>query len=227
MSLTYTRERYKTKEEWLSQRGLGGSSASAILGVNPWMDVLELYKSILYKEKRKDTSSAATRYGTLSEPLIRKQFILDFEEVYEVKEPKGWEMYRRKDKPYLTATVDGLLKEKQTKRKGILEIKTHDIRNYDDASNWIDGNIPQNYFVQCLHYLMVMKDCEFVVLCAKLRYFDYFNDDGKKLLKTEYVYHVIWREEVKEQIEYLEKKETEFWENNIINKRIPKYIIKF
>ena len=32
---------------------------------------------------------------------------------------------------------------------------------------------------------------------------------------------IIWRKELKKEIEYLEKKETEFWENNILKRQIP------
>lgn len=225
----YTKETFKGREEWLKARGFGGSSASAILGKNPYMTTLELYKAIVMPSKHplvKGNESMA--YGTKCEPLIRKLFAYDHQEQYRVHSPKNNEMYRRIDKPYMTATLDGLLYEKKTKRKGILEIKTHDVRNRKDEDVWKD-HIPENYYIQVLHYLLVMNDCDFVVLTAKLRFFDYFNANGKKLLKSEIRYYYIDRndEHIQKDLAFLEKKETEFWENNVQKKIMPSLKITF
>ena len=223
----YKRERYSNKEKWLDNRGFGGSSASAILDVNPWMSKLELYKSFVLKNKKPiNEENESMQYGTRCEGLMRELYALDFEHEYRVHKPKQYEMYRRLDKPYLTATVDGILKSKLTGKKGIWECKTHDIRNYEDEVSWRDG-IPQNYYIQCLHYLLVLNDCEFVILNAKLRYFDYHQETGKKLLKQEIIYHTIYRDEVLDQLEYLERKETEFYEDNILKRKMPIVMIKF
>lgn len=229
MQKKYTKETFKTKKDWLKARGFGGSSASAILGVNPYMSKLELYRAIVMPNDHplvKENESM--NYGTKCEPLIRKIFAYDFKEKYRVHTPKDNEMYRRVDKTYMTATLDGILTEKPTMRKGVLEIKTHDIRNKKDEQNWSE-HIPDNYYVQVLHYLLVMNDFEFAVLTAKLRFYDYFNADGKKLLKTEIRYYYIDRhdEQVKRDLELLEKKETEFWENNIQKKIMPTLKFKF
>ena len=229
MQKKYTKETFKTKDEWLKARGFGGSSASAIMGVNPYMSKLELYRAIVMPNDHplvKENESM--KYGTKCEPLIRKIFTYDFEEKYRVRAPIGYEMYRRVDKTYMTATLDGILVEKFTNRKGILEIKTHDIRNKKDKQNW-SKHIPDNYYVQVLHYLLVMNDFEFAVLTAKLRIYDYFNAEGKELLKTEICNYYIDRhdEQVKRDLELLEKKETEFWENNIQKKIMPTLKFKF
>lgn len=222
----YKREVYKTKSDWLEHRGFGGSSASAILGKNPWQNILELYKSIVMKiPKKVNDANEALQYGTRCEDLIRRMFALDFQDKYKVFAPNNREMYRRKDKPYLTATLDGrIIDINDHSKKLILEIKTHDIRNRKDDEYW-KGAIPDNYFIQCLHYLMVMNDYDGVILVAKLRYFDYYHEGGKKLLRQELRYYFIDREEVKDQLVYLEQKETDFWENNIQKKVMPKLSI--
>ena len=229
MAKQYVKETFKSKAEWLKARGFGGSSASAILGKNPYMSALELYRAIVMPNKHpliKENESMY--YGTQCEPLIRKLFAFDFEDRYKVHTPRNNEMYRRIDKPYLTATLDGILTDKTTSKKGVLEIKTHDIRNKKDEENW-SQHIPDNYYIQVLHYLTVMNDFEFGILVAKLRFFDYFDDDGKKLLKTEMRYYFIDRNDpqVKRDIEFLEKKETDFWENNIQKKVMPTLKLKF
>lgn len=222
----YKREIFKTKEEWLAARGLGGSSASAILDKNPYMSKLELFKAIVYPSKHKlDWSNDSMAYGTKCEEIIRKLFKYDFPQ-YRVHSPKDREMYRRTDKPYMTATLDGIIREKKTGRKGVLEIKTHDIRNRADEENW-SNHIPENYYIQVLHYLLVMKDFDFAIIVGKLRFYDYFSPSGKKLLKTEIRYQYIERSEVFKDLEYLEKKETEFWEENVLKKKIPPLKITF
>ena len=227
MKKLYKKETFKSEQDWLDARAFGGSSASAILGKNPYMSKLELYKAIINpKSKKVAKTNENMAYGTKCESLIRKEFILDFQDIYKVHSPKAHEMYRRVDKPYLTATLDGILVNKKTGEKGILEIKTHDIKNKADAMSWRE-KLPENYYIQVMHYLMVMNDYKFVVLVAKLRYFDYFNEGGKKLLKSETIYHYIDRKEVNDQILTLEKAETDFWENNVKKKIIPAIKIEF
>lgn len=223
----YTLEIYDNKEEWLKNRGFGGSSASAILDKNPWQSKLDLYTKIVMgnNNKKVDIQNESTIYGTKAEPLIRNLFALDFEEDYIVYSPKDFEMYRRIDKPYLTATLDGRLESKKVKdKKLVIEIKTHDIRNNADYERW-KTSLPDNYYIQCLHYLVVMNDYDGVILCAKLRFFDYSNK-SKTITKQEIRYYYIDREECIKEIEYLENKETEFYEENVVKKQIPEITIK-
>lgn len=227
MKKLYKRETFKSKEEWLNNRGFGGSSASAILGCNPYITIIDLYKSIVFgKAKKIDETNESMQYGTRCEPLIRELFKYDFENKYKVHSPSHYEMFRRKDKPYLTATLDGIITDLSSGEKGILEIKTHDIKNMKDADYWSDY-IPQNYYVQCLHYLVVMNDFSFVILCAKLRYFDYYDPNGKKILRQEIRYYRLERKELEKELNMLEKKETDFYENNVLKKIMPTLKIKF
>lgn len=227
MKKLYKREVYKTREVWLEARGIGGSSASAIVGKNPWMSSLDLFKAIVSpKTKKTDESTELMKYGIQCEPLMRKMFVLDFKDKYKVHTPYKNEMYRRKDKPYLTATPDGLLVDLNTKAKGIWECKTHDIRNRQDAEFW-KNQLPDNYLIQALHYLVVLNDYDFVVFTIKLRYFDYFNSEGKKLIKQEIIYHYIERSEVLKELEWLESKETYFWEYNVQKRIMPQVKVSF
>lgn len=228
MKKLYKVEKYSSKEKWLNARGIGGSSASAIENANPYMSKLELYRVIKSNKKKKlDTTNTSMKYGINLEPLIRDIYRYDTESKYQVIDPKPFEMFRRIDKPFMTATIDGQLVEKSTKRKGILEIKTHDIRNRIDYQNW-NGRIPDNYFIQVIHYLAVLNDFEFAVLCAKLRYFKYdLNDKSAELEKSEIRYYYIERSEVIKEIEKLEKDETDFWENNILKGQMPSVKIMF
>lgn len=214
----YKKETYSTKEEWLEHRGIGGSTASAILNKNPWMNCLELYNALVRTERKtyKSKGNDATERGTKLEPLIRREFAIDHPNA-KIEYPGGNVLFRRTDKPYLTASLDGMIEDDG--ESGILEIKTHDMRSGDEAI-WADG-IPEYYFIQLIHYLMVMQDKSFATLCARLRYYGYKNDK-RYLERVVYRYYTIYRsdEAVAKWIAYLEKEETDFWENHVL-KKIP------
>lgn len=223
----YKKETCKTKEEWLLAREIGGSDASSILEANPWQSKLDLFKKLVLNQKKEKLvrENQAMIYGTAYESLLRKGFALDFDNLYKIHSPRAYELYRRRDKPYLTATPDGLLTRISDHKKGIWEAKTHDIRGRKDEDLWTNS-IPQNYFIQALHYLLVLSDYEFVVVNAQLRFYDYFAEGGKKLLYKKTIYHEIWRKEVAKQLDFLEKEETSFYENNVLQKIIPTQTIK-
>lgn len=223
----YLRESYKTKEEWLKARGFGGSSAAAIIGKSPYMSKLELYKACITDSASREKNSDSMTYGTMLEPIVRKAFAYDYGDSYSVRAPKGHEMYRRADKPYLTATVDGILTDLSTGKRGVLEIKTHDFRNGADEDEW-NGRVPDNYYIQMLHYMMVMDDMEFAILYAKLRYFRYDDEGSRTLDHSELrAYEPIRREDVADELRWLEAKETEFWEENIKKRKIPSDFLVF
>lgn len=227
----YRKETFKTRSEWLSARGIGGSSASAILGVNPWQTPLGLYNSIVFSkegEREEEKRTPALDYGSGAEGLIRRIHALDGQNLgqWRVIGPgRLHAMYRRKDKPWMTATIDGTVVEPDG-RKGVLEIKTHDIRGREDRESWESNQLPQNYYVQVLHYLAVLNDYQFAVLVAKLRYFDYSSGE-RRLDRTEIRYYRIERLDKQAEIDLLEEKETSFWEENVQKRVPPKVLIGF
>lgn len=210
--MSYKVEYFGSNAEWLNNRGLGGSSAAAILNKNPYLSLMELYNSIKFgRKKEKEKSNEILEYGHKAEPLIRKIFELNFKYKYKVFAPKNNEMYRCVEYPEMTATLDGRLEDIVTKEKGILEIKTHDIKNSQDLENW-NNHIPDNYFAQLLHYFIVMDDYSFAWLVAKLKFYKIV--DGARVLDREEIrYYFIKRSEVEKEIAYLKKKEIEFIEN--------------
>ena len=195
----------KNRDEWLKKREsyIGGSEASCIIGLNPYMTNVELWEQKTGRRQREDIGDKPfVQYGTRAEEHLRELFKLDFPQ-YEV----GYEehnMWLNRDFPFAHASLDGWLLERETGRKGILEIKTTNILQSMQREKW-NHRIPDNYFVQVLHYMMVCE-ADFAVLKAQLKY-DY---DGEIFLTTKH-YH-IEREEVEEDIRYLEMKEQQFVE---------------
>lgn len=192
-------------EDWLHARSgrIGGSDAAAILGYNPWVTNVQLWKYKTGKDKQKDISDKeVVKYGNNAEPLLRQLFALDFPQ-YEVLYEENNIFFNDK-MPWAHASLDGWLVDKETGRKGILEIKTTNIIQSLQKEKW-KNRIPDNYYIQVLHYLMV-TGFDFAVLKAQLKY-DY---DGDIMLNTRH--YKIERKEVLEDIEFLKKAEKEFFE---------------
>lgn len=194
-----------SREEWLEKRKsyIGGSEASCIVGMNPYTTNVELWEMKTGRRKAEDISEKSyVKYGTEAEQYLRELFKLDYPQYEGFYEENN--MWLNSDYPFAHASLDGWLVEKETGRKGILEIKTTNIIQSIQKEKWKD-RIPDNYYIQVLHYLMV-TGFDFVVLKAQLKY-DY---DGDIFLTTKH--YKIERAEVLEDIEYLIKAEKQFSE---------------
>lgn len=193
-----------SREEWLQNRfkGIGGSEASAIVGLNPYMTNIDLWNIKTGQVVPEDISEKPyVLYGTKAEEHLRALFALDFPQ-YEVEYVDNNSYFNDKY-PFALASLDGVLIEKETGRKGILEIKTTNILQSMQKEKWKD-RIPDNYFVQVLHYLLV-TEYDFVVLVAQLK--SEFNGEIYKQTK----HYKIERADVEGDIQYLANEEKKFW----------------
>ena len=208
-------------EEWLKNRTkIGGSDASAIIGLNPYKTNVDLWMEKTGQVIPEDISyKPYVQYGTQAEMHLRGLFRLDFPE-YKVDYIEN-NMFLNDKYPWAHASLDGWLEEletitaydekgnvlctetRPTGRKGILEIKTTEILQSMQKEKWKE-KIPDNYYVQILHYLMV-TEFDFAVLKAQLK--TVF--DGVPYLQTKHYF--IERADVEEDIQYLAKEEQKFW----------------
>ena len=202
LSTDITRIRFDSMEEWLvNRKGIGGSDASAILGLNPYKTNQELWMEKKGQISPVDISDKPyVKYGNDAEPLLRALFSLDYPE-YTVENYDN-NMLINKKYPWAHASLDGELVDPDG-RRGILEIKTTNILQSMQWQKW-DNQIPDNYYIQILHYLLV-TEYDFVVLKAQLKSVR----DGEVRLTTKH-YH-IEREEVLDDIEMLKNEEEKFW----------------
>lgn len=218
MKKLYKVEKYSTKEAWLSARGIGGSGVSALFGKNKYKNALDIYCSAINPsdEPKNDKQTSSTEYGHNAEKPVCDIFALHHTE-YKVKYPKGIQMMRRIDKPYITYTPDALLTEIETGRKGIYEGKTRLVQSKAEADEWRAGILPEQYVLQVLDGMVVINDAEFIELCVELIFIDY--DTGKWKSSEIRSFH-LERKEVEKAIELVEQKQTDFYENHIL-KQIP------
>ena len=188
---------------WLNGRmnGIGGSDASAIVGLNPYKTNIELFEEKTGWRIPEDISDKPyVIYGKNAEEHIRELFKLDYPQ-YEVSHYE-YRILQSIKYPFMQASLDGELVDHEG-RKGILEIKTTNILQSMQREKWKD-RIPDNYYLQVLHYLLV-TDYQFVVLRAHL------NSVWGMDVRTQVKHYFIEREEVMEDLEYLLKEEIKFW----------------
>lgn len=206
----------KDRAEWLEKRAgrIGGSDASCIVGMNPYKSNVELWEEKTGKKQAEDISDKPyVRYGTEAEEHLRALFALDFPQ-YKVSYDEN-NMWLNDKYPFAHASLDGYL-EDENGRKGILEIKTTNILQSMQKEKW-NHRIPDSYYIQVLHYLMV-TEFDFAILRASMR-FQYGNDVTFTIKQ-----YLIEREEVQEDIEYLQKAEKDFY-SAIKEKRRPSLVL--
>ena len=190
-------------DEWLKHRTkIGGSDASAILGKNPYKTNVELWKDKAFHLMPEDISDKPyVKYGTEAEKYLRELFKMDYPQYEMFYEENN--MWTNDTYPFAHASLDGWLKD-EAGRMGIWECKTTNILQSRQKEMW-DHRLPENYYIQILHYLMV-TEFEFVELKAQLK--SVFSD-GSVYLQTRH-YH-IERSDVEADITYLAEEERKFW----------------
>ena len=195
-----------TSEEWHRERlkGIGASEASAIIGKNPYMNNVDLWRIKTGRKKAPDISSNAhVEYGHAAEGPLRMLFALDYPQ-FKVTYGGKFDLVRNKENPFILATLDGRLEEKATGRLGVYEGKTTEILKSMTYEKWKD-QVPDNYYVQLIHQL-IATDFSFAYLNAQLK--RVFGEDD---VRTETRRYRIEREEYKADIDYLTEQEIKFW----------------
>lgn len=182
--------------EWLKWRkkGIGGSDAAAVAGVNPWKSAMSVYLEKIGEISA--TEDNETMYwGRILEDVVASEF----------SKRTGFKVRRRNailqhpEYPFMIANIDRLY-IKNGRVDGILECKTTSAYSKDE---WKDDNIPDAYYIQIQHYLAVTGYKNAYIACL--------------IGGNHFVYKHIKRDE--SIIDYLIKIETDFWER--VKKRIP------
>lgn len=196
----------RTHEEWLQERkkGIGASDAGTIIGVNKWKTNVELWREKVGLQEPEDISHKSyVQYGHDAEPHLRALFALDHPEL-RVTYESPYKMIFSDELPFIFATPDGELEELSTGRLGGLEIKTTEIMNPRQWSQW-KGQIPDQYFAQVCHQFLA-TGWEFIILLAQIKW---TTREGEKMkMIKEYP---IERIDVLDSIEYLKPMEIDFW----------------
>jgi putative phage-type endonuclease len=152
--------------EWLDLRkkGIGGSDASVICGVNRWKSPVELWMEKTNKLPYQEAGEAAY-WGTQLESLVRDEFTKRTGiEVIEAKQ-----LLQSEDYPFMLANLDGICVHPNF-GKCVFEAKTSSAYREQE---WREA-IPDEYVLQVQHYLSVTgyKGCYVAVLigCNSFRW---------------------------------------------------------
>ena len=184
------------KETWLKyrKRGIGGSDAGAVCGLNPYRTAMQVYE-----DKTTDTieefDNEAMRQGREFEDYVARRFM----EATGKKVRRSNFMYYDEEHPFMLADVDRMI----VGENAGLECKTASPYLADE---WKDGKIPIFYQIQCHHYISVCNaDAWYIAVVIYGREFRYYR---------------IERDE--EALSDLRRIEQNFWENHVLRRRLPK-----
>ena len=189
---------FNSRDEWLEARKnyIGGSDASAILGLNPWKSNIELWEEKTgLREPKSIDDLVYVQYGTKAEELLRELFKLDYPKYKVIYEPNN--SYMNDKYEFARASLDGLILTPEGK-KGILEIKTTSATNY---LKWKD-KIPDNYYIQVLWYLGILE-ADFAIVKCQMKH-----QDTSSTIR----HYRFERENVEDDIKYLFEEAGKFWE---------------
>ena len=181
-----------TREEWLKFRtgGIGGSDVSIIAGINPFKSVHQLWLEKTGQIEPEQTESEYAHFGTLLEPIVRKEFT----ERTGIKVRQKHMLLQRSENPFMYAELEGVINEGG--ELAIFEAKT---ASQYKMETWEEG-VPAGYILQVQHYMAVTG--------AKKTYI------AALVGGNHFVYHVVERDEV--MIAKIIAMEKYFWENHVI-----------
>ncbi|MDY7906775.1 YqaJ viral recombinase family protein [Bacillus sp. AG1] len=187
-----------SRDEWLLERrkGIGGSDASVVLGLNKWRTAFELWLDKTGQVPVSDSASEAAYFGSILEDIVAKEF--EVRSGKKVRRKKS--MLKHPEYDFILANVDRMI----VGEKAILECKTTSEYNLKE---WENDEIPADYIVQVQHYLGVLgpeyKKAYFAVLIG-----------GNK-----FVWKEIERDD--ELIEMIFTAEVEFWNTAVLGGVAP------
>lgn len=183
------------RDEWLAwrRRGIGGSDAAAIAGLNPWKSPVAVWLEKTGQIEPEEPGEAAY-WGTVLEDLIAREFAAR----------TGCKVRRRNAilqhsrYPFMLANLDREVRDPERGR-GILEVKTAGERR---THEWEQG-VPEYYLIQVQHYLAV-TGYQFAYVAVLI--------GGQR-----YLHRLVERDE--EIIRYLVQIEADFW--RLVETRTP------
>lgn len=134
-------------EQWLEYRrkGIGGSDASVVCGINRYKSPIELWLDKTNQVPVEEAGEAAY-WGTLLEDVVRSEFSkrtgINVKQVHYILQSE--------EHPFMLANLDGICEHPELGTCGF-EAKTASAYK---ASEWDDG-IPDEYQLQVQHYMAV------------------------------------------------------------------------
>ena len=141
------------RDTWLAyrKRGIGGSDAAAVAGLNPYSSPIKVFYDKT-TDKTPDSDNEAMRLGRDLENYVAQRFC----EATGFKVRRSNAIYYDEKRPFMIGDADRLI----VGQKAGLECKTVNIYS---TSKWDDGQTPIHYLMQCYHYMSVFNVREWYI----------------------------------------------------------------
>ena len=186
------------------QNSIGASDAAAVMGISPWKTEAQLWDEKA-NGKTLDFHNADTVRGHRSESHILELYGIETgRKIFSGERI----MLMSNHNPFMSCTLDGI-DFTDDNNPIIIEVKSVKFSH----GEWSDDKIPDYYFTQLLHQLAVTGWNEAILLVRFTR-----NEGWESA--SERMYHVK-REDVQDQIDKLVRKESNFWNEYVLNKKRP------
>lgn len=146
--LIMTAKEIEDKDKWLATRNkfIGGSEASIVVGMNKYRSPFALWAEKTGKVAPENLDDKlVVQFGTYAEDFVAQQFTKETG-----KKVRKTGLYVNEKYPFSCASIDRMI----VGENSLLECKTTGEFNKAD---WQGDNIPDAYYVQCLHYMAVME----------------------------------------------------------------------
>lgn len=183
------------KKEWLKYRkkGIGGSDAGAVCGLNPYRTAMQVYSDKI-SDTIEEIDNEAMRQGREFEDYVARRFT----EATGKKVRRANAMFCHESYPFMLADVDRMV----VGENAGLECKT---ASPFMAEHWKDGKIPLSYQIQCYHYMTVCNaDAWFIAVLIYGRDFKYYRLERDESMLADLV-----------------RIEQDFWENHVQKRILP------
>lgn len=180
------------REEWLKWRtkGIGGSDASVIFGINPYRSIFELWLEKTGQTEPEEKETEFTHFGTVLESVVKQEFMR--RTGLKVRAKRA--LLQSDKYLFMLADLDGVIYE-----DGVMNIFEAKTASAYKREVWEEG-VPEEYVLQVQHY-MAVTGAQKTYIAALVG-------------GNHFIYHVVERDE--ELIVQIIQKEKEFWEGNVL-----------
>jgi putative phage-type endonuclease len=177
---------------------IGGSDISGIMGLSRWKTPLQVWAEKTGEIKSEDISDKiCIKVGNELEDFVARLFC---EETGKAVRRKNATIFHNKNS-FIAANIDRRI----VGENAILECKTASAYK---AKEWKDEEIPEEYILQCLHYLAVMPNIEKCYIAVLVG-------------NQSFHWKELTRSGNEEMLDLIIQTEVEFWNDFVIPKKMP------
>lgn len=138
------------REEWLKLRrkGIGGSDASAVAGLNRYKSPVGVFLDKTGQIEPEEPGEASY-WGNVLEDVVAREFTIQTG----LRVQRSNKLYQHPEHKFMLGNVDRLILDKGGRGLGILECKTASAYK---LAEWEDDRVPDEYAIQLQHYMAVL-----------------------------------------------------------------------